>query len=773
MTNRFLCTTSCALVLALALSACGTGGGGHVEPISPPPSTPTPPPAPPPPPPPPPPAPTPDPTVNYDTAEYRASGYAANANAISAYNQGATGKGVKIGVVDSGINPKLADFSGKIDPASGDVAGNRGVSDEGGHGTAVSAVAAGARNDANTMGVAFDATIISERADQPGSCADTSPDGGCSFYDGAIAAGIDAARTAGAKVINMSLGGSTPGSTLISAMQRAVNAGIILVISAGNDGEDPAKGTDPDPFALTPAQRFPGMVIIAGSVGVDGGTGTVDVGQISSFSNRAGSGANYYLMAQGYHDRAPDQTGTQYLWSGTSFSAPTITGAVALMAQAFPNLTGKQITDILFKSADDLGAAGIDPIYGRGRLNLAKAFQPIGQTSLADSKTAVSTTSNGDLPTAAGDAVTGQGMGAIILDGYDRAFVLNLASTLRRADIDHPLHRALQGDVKVAGALAGPLSIAMTVSQRHDLKRGFYVDQLGIGPEDARKAKLIAGSAVARLDNKTAVAFGFAEGAKAMERRLTGAQAGAFLIAKDVAGDPGFAAKRKGSVAFRRQFGGTGLTFAGETGDVWQESRTSAFGSPYRYTSVAVDRTVGSNWLSGALSRLDEKQTLLGGRMSGALGGGGASTSFLDLEVRRDLGTGWSAGFNARRGWTEFAAGKFQAGAYGFDLAKAGILNGSDRLGLRLSQPLRIERGGFAMMLPTSYDYATLSATDTLSRFSLSPSGREIDAELSYGSGLLDGAGWIGGNLFVRRDPGHIANSPDDVGGAVRFTLGF
>ncbi|HXC75338.1 MAG TPA: S8 family serine peptidase, partial [Sphingomicrobium sp.] len=457
----------------------------------------------------------------------------------------------------------------------------------------------------------------------------------------------------------------------------------------------------------------------------------------------------------------------------TSFSAPTITGAVALLAQAFPNLSGSQIVNILFQSADDLGAAGTDSIYGRGRLNIAKAFQPIGQTSLASSKTPVSTTSNGDLPTVAGDANTGSGLGAIILDGYDRAFVLNLAKTLRQADVDHPLHRALQGDVRVAGAAAGPISVAMTVSERHDLKQGFAMNPLGIGPEDARKARLIAGSAVARLDRNTAVAFGFAEGAKAMERRLNGAEAGAFLIAKDVAGDPGFAAKRNGSVAFRHQFGGTGVTFSGETGEVWQETRTSATGSPYRYTSVAVDRTFGSNRLSAGISRLEEKQTLLGGRMSGVLGGGGANTTFLDLEARRDFGGGWSAGLNARRGWTDFAAGKFETGAYGLDIAKAGVLSGNDKLGLRLAQPLRVEHGGFAMTLPTAYDYATGTATSSLSRFSLAPSGRELDGELSYGASLLDGNGWLGGNLFYRRDPGHIADSKDDVGAAIRFTLGF
>ena len=56
---------------------------------------------------------------------------------------------------------------------------------------------------------------------------------------------------------------------------------------------------------------------------------------------------------------------------------------------------------------------------------------------------------------------------------------------------------------------------------------------------------------------------------------------------------------------------------------------------------------------------------------------------------------------------------------------------------------------------------------------SLSPSGREIDAELSYGSALLDGNAWLGGNLFCRRQPGHIADAPDDMGAAIRFTLGF
>jgi hypothetical protein len=442
------------------------------------------------------------------------------------------------------------------------------------------------------------------------------------------------------------------------------------------------------------------------------------------------------------------------------------------MAQAFPNLTGKQIVEILLNSADDLGAAGVDSVYGHGALDIGRAFQPQGQTTMADSQAPVSG-SNGDLPSAAGDAATTQSMGAIILDGYNRAYVLNLAKTLRSAPVDRPLSRSLQNDVKVAASQAGPLSVAMTVRERHDLTQGFGLEPTDIGPQDQRKATLLAGSALAKLDNKTAVAFGFADGAKAMERRLTGASHGAFLVANDVTGNPGFLAQHKGSIAVRHEFGKTGVTISGETGNVWQDVRTSANGSPYRWTSVAVDHGFGRNWLQVGLNRLDEKQTLLGGRMSNVLGGGGASSLFLDSEASHDFGGGWSATLTARRGWTDFNGGKFQTDAYAFDLAKLGIFGSSDTLAFRIAQPLRIEHGGFAMMLPTSYDYSTGLATDTLTTMSLRPSGREIDGELSYGSGLLGRSGWLGGNLFIRRDPGHIANSPADAGAAIRFSLDF
>jgi Subtilase family len=769
MRNRLLASTACGLMLATSACGGGGGGGGGIGSTPPPPSiTPAPTPTPPPPPPPPPPAPPP-PSVNFNTTEYQRSNGATSSGAITAWQSGATGKGVKIGIVDSGINPSLAEFAGRIDPASGDVAGSRPLGDDDGHGTAVAATAAAARNDAQNVGVAFDATILSFRADDPGSCGGTD---GCNFYDSAIAQGVDAARLAGATVINLSLGGSAPGSQLLSAMQRAVDAGIILVISAGNDGEDPLKGGSADPFALIPAQQFPGQVIIAGSVGVGSGTGS-DLDQLSTFSNQAGQGQNWYLTALGYRVRTIDQTGTGYLYSGTSFSAPIITGAVALMAQAFPNLTAAEIVDLLFKTADDLGAAGDDAIYGQGRLNITRAFQPVGTTSLAGTATVVTAAATDtDMPEAAGDGGSKGGLGAIILDGYSRAFVMDLARGLQQASARKPLERALSGTVRASAANAGSVSIAMTVAERQGSRGMFDVARMGIGPEDARQSRLVAGSAIARLDPKTKAAFGFSQGAKAIERQLTDAQAGAFLIARDISADPGFQARRGSSMAVRRDLGFAGLTVGAEQGRVWQDVKTSATDAPYRWTSVSLDRRFGGGtWASLGLSRLDEQRTLLGGRMGSLFGGAGSSSLFLDMEARRDLGNGWAATVMGRRGWTDFDGGKFETGAYSFDLAKFGLLNGGDRLGLRIAQPLRVERGGIAMMLPTSYDYATESESNTLSRLSFTPSGREVDAELSYSTSL--GRGWLGANLFARRQPGHITSADPDLGGAIRYSLGF
>ena len=719
--------------------------------------------------------PTPRPAGGYDTLEYRNSNAAVVSGALPAYDGGWTGRGVKLGVIDSGINPALSEFSGRIDPASRDVTGaNRPLADEDGHGTAVAATAAAAKDGVYIHGLAPDATVVVMRADTAGTCASTDPDEECSFGDPAIATGVRVATDAGAKVINLSLGGEAPGAPLLGAFSYAVGKGVVLVISAGNDGDKP-EGVNADPFAAVPAAQFAGSVIVAGSVGTFNGDlrTTTGTDTISPFSNRAGASANYTLMALGAGVKTINQDGSRFFYSGTSFSAPTISGAVALLAQAYPNLTGQQIVKILFASADDLGAAGIDSTYGRGRLNVARAFQPIGTATLAGTAVAVAASSTAPAPV--GDA-GGKALGAIILDGFSRPFAVDLAAGLRQAPQQPLLARSLTGSVQTAGASAGPVSLAMTVTRRTDLRQGFALAQTGIGPQDLRQARLVAGTMVAKIDNHTAVALGFKDGARAMQRRLSGVSPGAFLTARDVTAEPGFDASRGSAMAVRHQLGSVGVTLAGESGQVARSLRPSLArpDAGYRSTNLTIDRRFGSTGVSAGLTRLDEDRTVLGGEFTAALGGvQGARTTFLDLETRRDLGRGWSAALSARQGWTSFGSGAFQTRAYGLDLAKAGLLTGDDLLGFRLSQPLKVVGGGLDLLLPTAWSFDTMSPTVQQTRFGLTPSGRELDAELGYSRRLQGGKAWLGTNLFARRQPGHIAAAPADVGGAIRYSLGF
>jgi subtilisin family serine protease len=213
-------------------------------------------------------------------------------------------------------------------------------------------------------------------------------------------------------------------------------------MSAGNSGKLPG-GENPEVFALTASAA--GNVIIAGSM---------DSNRImAASSNKAGTGASRYLTALGVQVRAPDNTGDYFLWSGTSFSAPVISGAAALLASAFPTLTGQQIMEILLSSADDAGAPGTDPLFGRGILNLDRAFQPLGTLSLPGGQPVDSAAAGPGQggSTAMGDAKVSVA-GMVVLDGFSRAYTMNLARALQRAEQDRPLGQALQPGLSTATA---------------------------------------------------------------------------------------------------------------------------------------------------------------------------------------------------------------------------------------------------------------------------------------------------------------------------------
>lgn len=749
------------MLLALMTSACGGGGGVNSTPTPPSPITqPDPPVAPTPTPP----APVVPPTVNYNDAEYARSNAAFAADALTAYNAGATGAGVKIAVLDSGLTDPSGQFTGRIDPASRDMVGNRGITDPDGHGTSVTAVAAAGRNGSDILGVAFNATVIALRTDDIGSCASSD---GCAHDDSVLAQGVDLARQSGARVINMSLGGSPASSQLVAAIGRATAAGVIIVISAGNDAT-----ANPDPLAqVANTAQANGLVIIAGSHGT-----STDTYAISDFSNRAGSFGQYYLTALGYRVRAFDQTGGAFLFSGTSYSAPAIAGAVALLAQAFPNLTGTQIVDLLMTTATDAGTAGTDSTYGRGILDLTRAFQPQGGTSLAGSEAKIALDSNATLGTAMGDAGSqgGASLGAVILDGYSRAYALNLAATIGSAAQTRPLRQAIGGDIRRASMGAGALAVSVTMERNMRGQPWAGLAQLGLTRDDSRQARALSGRAVARIDRRTAAAFGFAEGGQALSDMLADDAAAPFLIARGPADAPGFAARRGLAMAMRHDLGPVAVTVSAERGTVARYDIRNTIEPGYNMATARFDRGFGPLRLTAGLGLLREEGSVLGARFGPALGGGGATTRLVDLGGRWSLGQGWEAGAAWRQAWTSadrggaLTNGSLRSTAFAFDLGRTGR---SDRFGLRVAQPLRVASGGYRLLLPSSYDYLNRSVGYETQTLNLAPKGRELDSEMAYGRRL--GLGWIDTNFFWRRDPGNVAAARDDLGGAVRFSMNF
>jgi subtilisin family serine protease len=750
---RSLLVVSSALVLA----ACGGGGGGGVN------STPTPIAAPAPAPAP---APTPTPTpaaVNYDTAEYRAQGGLALAGALTAYQAGASGAGVTVAVIDSGVAAGNSEFAGRISSASTDLVGARGIVDESGHDTAVSSVLLGARNDSGTHGVAFGATLLALRTDSIGSC--TGSQGECTHSDNDIAAALDLAVANGAKVANLSLGGDPPNSVLRAALQRATAAGMVIVISAGNDSS-----ANPDAFAMiaTDATVARNQIIIAGAYDANRAMAT--------FSNRAGTAANFYLAALGSRVRAIDETGTSFLFSGTSFAAPHIAGAAALLAQAFPNLTGQQIAQLLWESGDDLGDVGIDGTFGRGGLNIGRAFAPRGATSLAGS--AIPLTLGADTVTlspAMGDAAQ-TGLGAVMLDSFDRAYMVDLGSGVAAA----------RPNLMLSASLAQPPRFASLAQGNAFAGLSFASSPIGIGaiPDNQAQLRIARGQSgfvAGQLSPRTSVALGFGQSGASLSGQLAGRAEPAFLVARG--NDAlGFERRSDSAASVRHQLGAWGLSMAAEAGDalIRTGDRRRFFDrAPYSVIGVAADRRFGNLRLAAGVTLLDEQQTVLGGRFGPIFGiGGGAETVFANLRADWAMGGGWSLGGSARQGWTRFAAGGIATGgarlasqAFAVDLQKAGLFAAGDRLALRVAQPLRVASGGIGLNLPVDYDYRTGAVSYAERRLNLAPSGREIDLEASYGWTLLGGR--FETNLYWRRDPGHIGAFPDDMGGALRWRIGF
>jgi hypothetical protein len=243
-----------------------------------------------------------------------------------------------------------------------------------GHGAAVAGLMVGAHDGTGVMGISPRSRVVAYNPfDETGTAG---------WED--IAAGIKTLTASKASVINMSLG--VPGSVLPGGWNdvfsrpdvspAAKNA--LFVLAAGNQGVTQTEDVKWS-FATNP------QLLVVGSITLDG--------KLSNFSNRPGTACltdgngcqpgarlmDRFLVAPGELILVEDDKGGVTRASGTSFAAPLVTGAASLIQDRWPWFAAKpaETAEILLRSAQDLGAPGVDAVFGAGLLDITAAQSPL------------------------------------------------------------------------------------------------------------------------------------------------------------------------------------------------------------------------------------------------------------------------------------------------------------------------------------------------------------------------------------------------------------
>ena len=761
------------IILLLSTAACGGGGGvsSTPPPVAAPAPTPAPVPTPAPPTPTPTPAPTPTPVLAFDTNEYRRQGTLAQIRADAAYSLTipASGAGVVVGLIDTGVDFGNVEFVGQLDARSTDLtqqmtvgttvlnAGRGTVATRGdvqGHGTRVAGILAAAKNDLGIHGIAYGATLLSYRVDNdtaaPAPSAYTLDTG--AIRNAMIAAAGTSSSANPVRVLNLSNGSSGPETSTYdpaTAQYRAelpvlAGANIVTVFSAGNDGFGNPNLSNR--VVIDPALAGTGIVV---------GSGTAS--GLDANSNRAGITKAFYLVAPGDRQASVGLgSTTTAVCTGTSCSTPYVSGAAAIIRGRWPAMTAAQVVQLLLTTATDLGAPGVDDEFGHGLLNIAAAFSAVGTTSAIDQRGAslnvVLDSATTVWPAAMGDA----GAGGVIgyLDSYGRDFVLALdARSVRQSDqgldLSGPLRRGRTSSVvlpglSVVGFHGGGDGVANISPDKMSGFGGDHTSWTSTNGGYSNGIRVTAGGTGFQMSASSGMAaeqtFGFSDRGSILGQSANAlalpalAQAGTALSATVPVG----------------RFTLVGGVASVETTGIRPDVRGAALTGR---ADAGIVRLVGRD-VALSLGVVQERDQVLGASSRGGLRlGTGAATRFARVDGRTDVGAWTLAGhfMAAETG----VVGQFGGAGSVFGAVSPLWLSGwgvnarSGKVTIGLSQPLRVERG--------QVDWRATGGA-----IRLTPSGREVMASAAWAGNWL--GFYVEAALVGRNDAGHVDGRKEAAG---------
>lgn len=273
------------------------------------------------------------------------------------------GEGVTVAVLDTGVDADHPDLAGSVRPGKDLVGFGAGKGDDAWarHGTAMAGIIAGhghgPGDEKGVLGVAPGAEILPVRVLLEEN--DPEQDRARRTRGGALAQGIRWAVDNGADVINLSLGddsdSANPDPQQDAAVRYALRKGVIVVASAGNDGEDGNHISYP--------AAYPGVIAV---------TAVDEDGDRASFST---SGWYATVSAPGKDVIITEPDRRYYEGWGTSTAAAFVSGVAALVTAAHPELTPAQVKQLLADTARDTPPGGRSDTLGTGLVDAAAAIE--------------------------------------------------------------------------------------------------------------------------------------------------------------------------------------------------------------------------------------------------------------------------------------------------------------------------------------------------------------------------------------------------------------